>query len=352
MPAPEQGAEGASAIPFHEALEANRNTERASLLDGLKFRGPADAEAPAADAAPEQEAAPETPAEDAPPAEVEAAAEVEEAPPAEAEPEPRVDAQTAKRLEAIHRAERRAKEAVSRERQAFEKERAEWAPQVEAAKKFSEAKARAKYDPAAALAVLEIEPSEDLARQIYLAARGADDPKLRDEYGRLRREREVESKAERALREAEELKAQLAEERAQIDRDRAVSAYLGKVEAAVSEDFPVVRALLKEDRDEALSMLRQAADYLVGELERAPEPAEVAKAAEDWQRRELKKRGVDPEKIYGTPSKTPTPVAGEKRTAKTLTSDLGTPTKPRSAPKSREEERADILRALQSGNLT
>lgn len=314
-------------------------------------------EAEAADD-PEDETAPE-PANDE--AEEEDAEDADEAPAEDAEPEVKADddPELSKRLEAIQRAEKRGKEAVAKERQAFEAERAqfleEWQPKIQAAQQFEQLKARARYDAAAVLEALGYgdDDFEPAARQLYVRSQGAKaDPKHREAAARMMREREQQDALSQMRQEMEKLRSEIQQRDLREQQQQQVETYLTSVTNAVTDDTPLVRTWLDKSPQKVRRQIVAVSERLIAETGEVPDAADVLQALEQERRSELEELGIDFTQVAKKKATTPkkkTPAAGEKRTAnKTLTNDLGNPTKPRGQPVTREELEADVIANMPS----
>lgn len=264
------------------------------------------------------------------------------------------DPQFAKRVAALKEQERRGKAAVQRERQALERERAEWAKDVEAAKTFRDLGTRAKTNPVAALMALgaKEEDFEYIARQFFNHSQAAaKDPKLREAAESARKAREHESALEQTRRELEELRAERNRERQQAAEEQKIGAFLDEVTQSVDdESTPLVKTMVSKSASRARERMREVAEYLVASTGEVPTAKEVAQALERVRRKELEDDGIDPEVLLKQAKDRPQS-AGEKRAARTLGSDLSTPTQSRSTPKTEEERRAETLRLLEEGRL-
>jgi len=197
---------------------------------------------------------------------------------------------------------------------------------------------------------------EDISKMSWFASkRGKADPASREAAAKSLRERALQQQVEeqgKLLREFMERDQNREQERTQQQQAKE---YLDRIVRAVPSDATRLAGLLKEDREEAVELLRTTALDLMEELDEKPTPSRVAKRAEKNLRKihraQLKKMGLDPDTVLGSNTKSTNPVAGKSVAAKTLSTDLGTTTTPRSTPKSREEEIAEVARALESGNL-
>lgn len=258
------------------------------------------------------------------------------------------DPALSKKLAALQKAEKRAKESIAHEREQLEAMRHDFREKAKRIEEFERIAKQAKYNPAAVLMSLGLtaEDMDDAARDVYRHSKAAaDNPKLRAAAAQTMRERELRAVMEAQGRELAEIKEQLATQQTQ----KQVEGYISTVAKAASDETPLVRAMLENNPDGARKQLTQVADYLSRETGEIPEPLEVLKALESMRQNELKELGIDPAQVI--PSKNKPSVAGETKAAKTLKGNLSTPTKPRAKPKDPEEERADLIRAIESGKF-
>lgn len=339
------------------APTADRSALRASVLSEIETL-----EEPKAEPAEKAEPEPEAPAaEEEPDAKPEAPEGEEPAKPEEGDEEPegddppapatKADPEQEKRLAAIQRAEKRGKEAVAKERETFERQREafqrEWSPRIQAAEQFEAMRERAARDPAGVLEALGVTDMDYAARQAYLRSKAAaNDPKAREAADRAMRERETSSVLEQTRAELAAMKREMESQRTQ----QQVSAWIDTVAKAASDDAPLVRTMLDKSPSKARALISQVAQHLIEQTGETPDPVDVVNALEAHERAELEARGID-YSVIKTSKKT-TPVAGERKAAaKTLSNDLGSPKTPRSAPKSRKEEKEELMRDLEEGRI-
>ncbi len=262
-------------------------------------------------------------------------------PPVESvEEEPKPDPARSKWLEQKHREEKR-----------LAQERREWASRVEKTERFEK----------------EIEPSLKAAPLRTLAKHGYLDLNDKEQVAKLGREItahynrltgkgseadvravEVEDRASAAERRAAEAEARVI----RFETEQKIAAHLSKSVASVDDTTPAVKALLANDPEEGMSLLREVGDYLTDRDGEIPTPRSIVEALETIERAKLKKRGVDAEKFYAQPPKQATPVADKKATAmsKTLPGTLGTPTTPKKAPMTKDEEKDWVLAQLKASS--
>lgn len=262
------------------------------------------------------------------------------------------DPALAKRLDTIQKAERRSREAIAKERQAFDQEKAERVSTADQIKEFEQLKARVRSNPVAVLRALGISDAEleFVSKQAWFQSEAArKDPKLAAQAAQASREREYSDELAATRRELNEMRTQIQEKEQTAIQEQRVSLYLDTVAKAAGDETPILKTLLTKNPETGRARLRQAAEFLLSETGEVPEPLEVVRALEEVERRELELRGIDLSAVK-TATKTTTPPATEKKTA-TLTGDLSSTTTPRPPALSREEERAEVLRAIEAGSL-
>lgn len=342
----------------------DRGSLRAAVLaDWGSAASEPEAPAPAPEPAPEAPAEPATDTESAPegieepthPTESANEEEPEADPPAVAPSETVPDVEQQKRLDAVQRAEKRAKDQVARERLELESQKTEVAKAMEEIKRFQELQRRARFDPASVLSALGLteEDFEPAARQIYSRSTvAAKDPRTREAAERAMREREQHSTVSVLQEKVEQLSKQIAERDQREQQDRWLGNYLSTAQKAVGDETPIVRNMLAKNQSGTQQRLQALASQLYQETGEVPEPADVVRELEKNRRAELEEAGVDVAQVFKN-TKNRTPAAGEKQNghSKTLSNEFTTTTKPRSEPMSREELRAETLRGLSSGSF-
>lgn len=338
---------------------ADRAALRASLLGELENLPDEPDIAPAASDDAEGDAAAGEPRESQGESEEETAASEE---PTKDEQEQRNDGEqdpeVAKRLEAIQRQEKRSREAIAKDREQLERERSELTERTKELQQFEQLKRRARFDPAGVLAALGLGDGdwEVAARQLYARSpAAAGDSRFRESSERELRQREHGDELAQTRREVQELRQEMQQRDQREVQQRMVDEYLGQATQAIGDDTPLVRSLLTKNPDRARSQMRAVAEHLLAATGEIPTPAEVVQQLEKFRHAELLELGVDPSSLSARredDTKQQTMDAGEKKkTATTLSNDLNAPTPPRSAPKSREELRADVIRELGDGRL-
>lgn len=337
--------------PAPAATPADAPIAREALLAELEA-------IPASDEAPleaEPESAPEAveaaPAEDAEPADDDADDATPEPAAAAAKPDPDLNS----RLEAIQKAERRAKEALAKERAELEAMRKAAEPDLAELAELRELRRRAKLGDSSALLKFGEYADDDaelVARSVYaLSKAAAANPQAKEAAARALRERESFSKVSELEQKLANLEKQLTEREQRAQAERQTAAYLDTASKAVTDETPIVRNMFTKSPDLARQRVAMARDYLHQQTGEIPDPVDVLKALEQVERDDLIARGIDPDLVLSKTTKPTTPAAGERSAAKTLSNDLTKQTKPRTAPLSPKEERAELLRALEAGQV-
>ena len=225
-----------------------------------------------------------------------------------------VDADTAKRLAAVRKTDKRLRE--QREKQFEERENAvkaserairdevskleqQWKPRIEAAEKFERAAARINVDPVGVLNALGLKPEryEHAAQILYTLSKAKDDPKAQAAAAQLMRERERDDEIER-LKKRDEERDQREKQR---DEEAAVAAQGQKLMTAIvktaSDKTPLAKTYLKSDPEGAHADIARIASKLIDETGKMPEPKAVIIAFEKERRTLLRKMGIDPKKV-------------------------------------------------------
>ncbi len=335
------------------AAEPMGRADLVAALNSMSEPAPAAPDVPAP--ATEEAATPPAAVVADPPAEPAAEVEATEAegltPPADAA---KPDPELAKRLEAVQRAEKRAKEEIARAKAELEAERKKLDPDLAELKELRDLVKRARMrDPDALLklADAQAEDAEDLARGLFrMSPKARENPANRDEVARTVRERELAAKAEAALARADEAMKRLADYEANERNARESAAYFDATSKAVSDETPVLRSMLERNPTLARQRIQMARDYFYQQTGEVPEPADLLRELEQVERNELVARGIDPDVALKSAPSRPAPVAN-RPAGKTLSNDLTKSTSPRPDPKTPEEEKADLLKALESGQF-
>jgi len=296
-----------------------------------------------------------------------------------------LDPAQAKRIEAAQREERRRKaerDALRAERAAelakLEEERGSVAAAAKAAEEFKALKAKAKANPLAAIEMLrELGYDDEAFVAVSHAAwaetpTGRADPRHKETAAKLAREREVGGGLAEMRKEIADLKASLEAREKHAATERAVNGYLdaamevaatGKVTetdeegneiVAATVEAPIFKRWMKSDKAAARAQVMAVADQMAGEAQRnhepMPTPAEVLAEVERRERIALKKRGLDPAKLFAEaapePAKKPTPPPPGKTLAR-----AGAAPAPPKKKLTDEEIRADFIRQRASGKF-
>lgn len=267
---------------------------------------------------------------------------------------PVADPELNKRLEAIQKADKRAKEAIAAQRAELEAERKKLEPDLAELNELRELRRRAKMGDSTALLKFGDYTEADallVARSVHaLSKEAAANPAAKEAVARALRERESTSKVDALEAKLADLQKQIADRDAAFEAKAQSETYLQGVTKVLDDSTPIIKQMFSKSPDKARQQVAMARDYLHQQTGEIPDAVDVLKALEDYERSELIARGFDPDSLLRT-TKQPTPAAGEKPSAKTLSSDLTKSQSPRSAPLSPSEERASLLRALNAGQI-
>lgn len=285
---------------------------------------------------------------------------VEKTEPAKVEAEDKPDAETERRLSAVQKAEKRAKEAIAKERSEVAAEKAELAKlraEVEQrTQSFEKLKARAKYDPAAVLAELGLteDDFEPAARDIYARSKAAAaDPKAKEAAIRMQREREAIDKLSQLEKKHAELEAKLTAKEQQAQYEQAWTGYVGdvgKLVTAESSPSPLLRAALSAAPGETHGELRQMAAAIYEDTGEWPDPADLATHYEKYHRARFARFGIEAPAAKAAPAKAAADTT-TKGAPKTLGTDMAGATPIPGKKKSLKEQREETDRLLSEGKV-
>lgn len=300
-----------------------------------------------------------------------------------------LDPAQAKRIEAAQREERRRKDALKAEREALraerdaemakiEEQRGSVAAAAKAAKEFDALKARAAADPMAAIELLRSLGYDDNAFAAVSHAawgetpKGREDPRHKENAAKLARDREVGGGLAELQKKYDALEKRLEDRDKSAATERAVNGYLdaamevaatGKVVevddegneiVAATVEAPIFKRWMKSDKAAARAQVMTVADEMAGKAQRErepmPTPAEVLAEVERRERIALKKRGIDPAKVFAEPAaeppKKPTPPPPGKTLAR-----AGAAPAPTKKKLTEDEIRNDFIRQRASGKF-
>lgn len=346
-------------------LEAEQATTGGKAKPAAKPAKPAVAAPDADDDADEDEAAaPEDDDEDAAPdaepdddedPDAEDDADEDDEPAAEAGKDPEL----AKRLAAVRRTEARQRERLAADRTAFERERSEWQTQTrtvtEAQKRFEAVAARAKHDPAGALAALGLTDAdfEYAAQQVYARSpAAAKKDGYRDAADRAMREREATDKLSANDRRIADLEAKLARRDQQAAVELELNTYFKRAIRKADDTTPRVKALIAKNPARARADLAATALALSeknnGQL---PKSKVLLAAHEKKIARQIRDYGLDDAAALAAETD-PKPV-GKKPAGAAAKPATGKPAKPAVADDAETDETtipstADLVRELQA----
>jgi hypothetical protein len=231
-----------------------------------------------------------------------------------------LDAPGAKAMAQVRKAEKRMRERMAGERQAFERERQQWQDEIKdiaaAAKRFERMQQRAKYEPDVVLAELGLtdDDFELASRRIYARTKtAAADPKNREAVERMTRERESADRLAALEKKNQDLETRLEQQHAAEKAEREGKAYLKSiVKAAVPETAPLLKRQLEKNPSKAENALAAIAVELFDKHGTQPLPEKVIKIYEKRRRAELEELGVD---VAAIAKPKTAPKTGDKKTA-------------------------------------
>lgn len=238
------------------------------------------------------------------------------------------DPDKSKRLDAVRRREQRSREAIAKERRAFEHERdafvKEWKPRIEAAEQFQAMKARG-VNPYNAVDVLRElglhdDDFEEAGRAVFAASKtGAADPKNKEAIARSKRERELADEIRELKKWRDDREANEKQTAEQAENSRQAERYLdGVVKAAPSGTLSA--QLLEKDPKKARVMYAKIADRLWERTGERPAPKAIHAAYDKHRAKELRALGIDPATLTKSNGTKPTK-PGDKKDAKKADED-------------------------------
>lgn len=276
--------------------------------------------------------------------------------PIEAAPVDKPDAETERRVAAVQKAEKRAREQLAKERAEakaeLEQERAEMAKFRAEREQFEQLKARAKYDPAAVLTALGVteDDFEPLAKDLYARSKGAAaDPKNREAAIKMQREREHTDRLAALEKQNAELREQFTKRDAQAAQEAAFTSFVGDVKKAATGE---ASALFEKSPTKAAAVVAKVTLDLWNETGEEPDHADVL-AALDKRLPEML-TVAEYRAIYGDIAKPAVKVAANNNASapKTLGADItGATPVPKAKTKSLAEQRAETTRLMEQGKL-
>lgn len=234
------------------------------------------------------------------------------------------DPDTARRLAAVQRTDKRLREQRDRDFSAREAkfkadvdaEVKRWQPKFEAAERFEKLAARASADPVAVLQSLGVgkDRYEYIGQLFYTLHKAeAGDAQAKQAAAQLLRDSHMSEELADLKKWREEREKSDSERTKQAEADREIEAYIGKVTKATSEKTPLASAFIKANPSEARERLQILAFRLAQESGTSALPSEraVIIALEKDRRRVLRELGIDP-KSRSAPAASATASADSK----------------------------------------
>jgi len=275
----------------------------------------------------------------------------------DAEPDTDPEPDELKSLAAEQQREKRFKERMASERAAFAQEQAEFKELLAEAQELKnghDARQRLHFDPTGKSADELLSRSKQLYAMSKAAGPNATHAE-RTEAKRLQTAQTVEARLTGLENENKALKTTIENKERQAQAKIEVDRYVGDIAKASTPETPLVHALLNgKGAEKARSTILSIAAAMHEQSGERPDAADVLAVYEDSERAWYEERNLNPDvvaKARKKKTKKKTPEAGEKTSA-TLGNDLGSTTKPRKGPMTRREEKADVLRDLESGNFS
>jgi hypothetical protein len=180
------------------------------------------------------------------------------------------DPELAKRLAAVRRTEQRQREQLTRDRAAFDGERAQWKSQQQGStdgqKRYEALVSRAKLDPAGVLAELGVsdDDMEYAATQAYARSKkAAANPAYRAAAEQAQRQREAAEKTAANEKRIADLEAKLTERDQQAAVQRELDTYFGRALRKVDDTTPRTKKLIATNPKLARAELAATALELV-----------------------------------------------------------------------------------------
>lgn len=270
----------------------------------------------------------------------------------------KADAQTAKRLAQVRKAELRMRASIAKERETMLAEvsraRADAKEDIDAAREFRALKSRARYDLPSVLDALGFKEDdyEAAARDIYSRSKAAAaDPKHREAAKAAQREREHADELAAVRKEVDALKQRDTERETSAKEQERIETLLSGIAkvAKKSDDTPLMGKLVDSNPKRAKALFAEAYIALEDRLGSPPSPKRVARLCEKIRRRELKELGVDPATV--APSAKKTAKTDPKKAGTKTIAGKTTETEDKPVAKSRSELRNSIVAELESGQF-
>lgn len=277
----------------------------------------------------------------------------------EDEAEEPADAETARRLKSVQKAELRSKERLERDKKAAHDElnarvakiESEWRPRIEKAEAFERHASRVRSHTVDVLRALGM-PEDDFehaARQLYAHSKAAGlSPEHKAAAQAAAREREVAMTAETAVKRVSELEESLKKKEAEAAARATAAHYLGTVETAIGDKSPLAARAFKKNPAAVRQRLGVIAGELIGDDGKYATPAKVLAEYERRRRAELEDDGVDVAALLKTAA--PAKADGKKASPKGIevvdkTKKAAKPDEPK-RPLTPAEEREEILKEI------
>lgn len=269
------------------------------------------------------------------------------------------DPDTAKRVAAVQRAEKRAREQLAKERAELEQRTAEITKKSATVdrleKLMAQADQGADVDILEAMEALGVKPERraHVARVLY-ANRPDAKPEERSAATELQRTQATSTAAERALKEVEALRAEIQQRDQQAAYQQAWSGFMADVSKVDVSNAPLFKSALAKNPARIEKSVRDISAQLLEQNGEWPDAADVVATYEKQRRDELADYGVDLDTITAKPL--PKPATGTNGNAvpppKTLGASMnGATTVPKDPKLTLAERRAETTRLMEQGKL-
>lgn len=206
------------------------------------------------------------------------------------------DAETARRLEQVSKADKRNRVRLAAERSSFEREReafvSEWKPKIAEYEQFKQLKARGSSDPIAMAEAFGYgeDDLEELSKIFHgYSKAAASDPKWKDYARKLQQERGTRRELAELRASHEKLTSDLARERDEREQTSRRDEYLGRVARAANDSTPLLKKDLELRGATAREALRRIALAMAERDGDTPDPRKVAAAYERRRRSGLER---------------------------------------------------------------
>jgi hypothetical protein len=220
------------------------------------------------------------------------------------EDEAPADAETAKRLDVVRRAEKRMRAQMEAKEAELSAREQKYADKLARLDKIERLAARAKYDPAAVLREFGLtdEDMEGAGQAIYSESPAAKaDPRRKEAAAKLLRERENADKLTAIEKRAAELEQKIERQQTEAKMRAEMQRYSDQISQTATTKHPLVAKLLDTDQDDTVAGLGASYERLKAKANgKQPQPSAVVAEYEKTIRAKFKRIGIDPEALLGS----------------------------------------------------